>query len=449
MRNFLASNIQFIFLLLTWAIVGIYGSFLVYPFILGSLFLLKLNGRDKEIFLGFIFVLICSDNLEPSMKWAGTIKNLYILLLFGFFLLDRRNFRGKLDFIQPYIPFFVTAVICLYWSATPVVAVQKTLSYFLLFLTIPNYVSHLYHKHGGAFFRDLLWFFVFILITSLVLKYWKPEIAISHGERLRGIFGNPNGIGIFIIVSFIFFHLVKSYFSNLIGRQEIFLIYFIFLITAYWSGSRTCLVAIFSFLLLHQVFKIHPFIGFLTFFLISFFSTAIMNGMIELLISFGMGESLRLENIEEGSGRLIAWAFAWENIQQSLILGKGISYDEHLMRSNYETLSRLGHEGGVHNTYLILWLNTGLIGLIFYFKAFFQYFIRASKLSTYALPAMLTLMFSINFEPWMASSLNPFTCMYLTVIVLMSYEFFIEPENNLEHFEEDFEENMEQEAVSA
>ena len=443
MRSYLRYNIQFILLLISWLIVGIYGSYLIYPYVLGSLLLLKLNGREKEIFIGFIFILICSDNLEAPMSWAKTIKSIYILLLASFLILDRKNFKGKIQFIRPYIPFFLVAVICLYWSVPLVPAVQKTISYFLLFLSIPNYVTHLYHKEGSNFFLDLLWFFVLILFAVIILKYYLPEVGMSHGGRLRGMFGNPNGLGIFIIVTFIFFHIVKNHFSNRIGRQEIFLIYILFFLCAYWSGSRTCLLAILSFILLHKVFKIHPFVGFLTFALIVFFSSDIMDFLISTLISFGMAEELRLENLEEGSGRIIAWAFAWEEIKTSIFLGRGISYDEHLMRSNFDMLSRMGHEGGVHNTYLILWLNTGIFGLVFYFTAFFKYFIRASKLTTYAIPAMLTIMFSINFEPWMVSSLNPFTSIYLVIIVLISYDMFIEPENNLEHYAEDVEKTLE------
>ncbi len=443
MRIFLRYNFQFIILLLSWLFVGMYGGILIYPYILGSLMFLKLNGREKEIFLGFLFVLICSDNLEQPMAWAKTVKNIYILLIAGFLILDRKNFQGKIQFFAPYIPFFLVAVICLYWAATPVPGIQKTLSYFLLFLSIPNYVTHIYLKEGSRFFADLLWFFVFILITSIFLKYYLPEVGMSHGERLRGMFGNPNGLGIFIIVSFIYFHIVKNHFSDKIGSQETLLIYGIFFLCAYWSGSRTCLTAILSFLLLHKVFKIHPFIGFFVFALIVVFSGDIMDLLISTLVNLGMAEDLRLENLEEGSGRLIAWAFAWEEIKTNLFLGRGISYDEYLMRSNFDMLSRMGHEGGVHNTYLIIWLNTGLIGLIFYFTAFFKYFIRASKLTTYAIPAMLTLMFSVNFEPWMASSLNPFTSIYLVIIVVISYDLFIEPENNLEHYAEEIEEPLE------
>ena len=165
-----------------------------------------------------------------------------------------------------------------------------------------------------------------------------------------------------------------------------------------------------------------PFTVFLVLVLLVYFDE-ILNFVLNILASIGLGSTLRLESIDEGSGRFIAWRFAWVEIQRTaLILGKGLGYDEYFMRKNFNTLSKLGHEGGVHNTYLILWLNTGLVGLILYFSAFFWLFIDAFKDNKYAFPTMVAVLTSISYEPWLSASLNPYTSIFLVIISLMLYD---------------------------
>src|SRR5690606_21275266 len=141
-------------------------------------------------------------------------------------------------------------------------------------------------------------------------------------------------------------------------------------------------------------------------------------------------KSFRLETLQQGSGRTIAWEFAWKNIQESLFIGKGIGYDEYLMRENREFLSKAGHEGGVDNTYLIVWLNTGLIGLLAFLRGVFLLFIKGAKNNSYAFPALFAILLSINFEPWLAASLNPFTSMFLIIVTLLTAPIFNEEYTN-------------------
>jgi len=142
--------------------------------------------------------------------------------------------------------------------------------------------------------------------------------------------------------------------------------------------------------------------------------------LLELIVYFGLEEYLRVDTIEAGSGRLVAWQFAWQSIQDNFLFGRGFSYDLKLMRDNFDWLSRAGHEGGVHNSYLILWLNTGLIGVIFYFRALLLIFLRSAKHSALAVPAMVAILFSVSFEPWLAASLNPYTIVFLLILTMIS-----------------------------
>ena len=406
--------------------------------------------RYDDLFIAFLTILVLSDTLPEqfaALEFAKQLKNLVIVSLIGIMVVNRRDFAPFNPFVKRFVPFFIVAVIALYATQSASVSIQKTLSYLLLFIAVPNYVSTCYRKYGDEFFKRLVHFLVFIVLICVGLKYLIPEVGLSHGARLRGLFGNPNGLGIFLILSTILFTVVRHYYSSLFSRWSVIAIYGIFILATYWSGSRTALMAILLFLIFLRVFRFSPVLGILMFLGVAFYLNYVLNAILDTIQSFGLGEAFRLETLEEGSGRLIAWQFAWDNIQDYFFMGRGFGYDEHLMRANFKMLSMRGHEGGVHNTYLILWLNTGLVGLALYFRAFFLYFIAASRFTTIAFPAMMAVMLSIMFEPWLAASLNPFTSLFLVILVTISNKEFIDVTQNIESFEVDDEEAVDAQVV--
>ncbi|HET6244675.1 MAG TPA: O-antigen ligase family protein [Bacteroidia bacterium] len=387
-----------------------------------------MKGLYEEMFLGFWFLLILSDSLEPSMKFAQNTKNIYIVLLAGLFFLNQKDFRPINHLFQKFSPFFLIAVIALAYSETFLISLQKTISYFLIFMIAPNYMIKIYHDNGNSFLKKLVYFITAILIVGLILKVLMPEIAASHGGRFRGIFGNPNGLAIFCILSFLLTYLINHFRPLLFSRNEKIFIFSVVLLSLILTGSRSAAVALAIFLGFARFFKISPFFGFMVLIIAIVLYELIGANYVAIIRYLGLESFFRLETLEKGGGRYIAWAFAWEQIQHNFFLGKGIAFDEYFMRKNYNLLSRLGHEGGVHNSYLILWLNTGIIGLMLFLRSFFLSFSRANKTTKLAYPIMFAIMFTINFEPWIVSSLNPFTIIFLMIITLMSDKVFHEKE---------------------
>jgi len=145
----------------------------------------------------------------------------------------------------------------------------------------------------------------------------------------------------------------------------------------------------------------------------------------ELIVkSLGLDDYFRIKTLETGSGRNIAWTFAWEKIQENFFFGKGFAYDELLYSSHYEELSIKGHQGNAHNSFLTIWINTGVFGLFFFIRAILATFFVAAKNSRYAFPILFAVAFSANFESWLAASLNPFTFLFLMMMtILISPEF--------------------------
>lgn len=436
----LRNNFQMFVLMIFWLMAGLYAGQGVLLFIPITIFIIFMNEKFPEILFGFIFILVLSDSLEESMAFAKSFKNIYILLLFFFFIFSLKTQVTVATTYRFFIPYFVFGLIGLMFSPIFFTSFQKLLSYIILFLTIPNYVVRSYQIQGEEFFRNLAYFLLAIIIAGFLIRFYNSEIAYSHGGRLRGLFGNPNGLGIFMILFIILFTIINSKYPDLFSRPEKIIFILIMFYVLYKTGSRTALLAVVLFLLFHQVFKFSTFFGFILFFLLMISIELLILYFPRVVIALGMQESLRIETLQQGSGRLLAWEFAWQNIQDSFFIGKGLAFDEDLMRSNREMLSRAGHEGGVHNTYLIMWLNTGLLGLLAFLTGFFMLFKKGAKNNSFAFPVMFSIMLSINFEPWLASSLNPFTILFLIIITVLTEDIFNKQTDNSNNIDEEMDE---------
>lgn len=149
------------------------------------------------------------------------------------------------------------------------------------------------------------------------------------------------------------------------------------------------------------------------------FNDQIFDVFIGVISFFGLEEFFRVDSIEEGSGRIVAWQFAWLKIQDFFFVGGGFGHDEHIMRPNYYWLSRLGHQGGVHNSYLSLWMDTGILGILAYFGAIIAIIGRVMRDNYIPIAIFTSLAFNIYFESWLVASLNPFTIIYLTIITIL------------------------------
>lgn len=412
---------QFYLVLFGLVIASLILKIIAGPLFVVLIFLLWKKDRWTEILIVFSAFLIMSDSEIPSLGWVKSFKNIMILEVFALFYSDRKRLKQTNSLFLKFLPFIIISFIALYASVKLESGLMRGVSYLLLFIMIPNIVSHCYKENGWSILEDLTVFYLMVLILSVFLKYFIPSVAISevHGGRMMGVFGNPNGLGLFVILTFIFFHV--SVFGKKISLQWYWLglFYMMILMCALWTGSRNCLMSILVFVVLSQAFKYSSFIGIVFFVVMILFINPILNFLVSTVQFFGLGESLRIDNVFEGSGRIVVWRFAWMNIQEYYLLGRGWGYDLSLIDANRLSLSKQGHEGGVHNTYLIMWLNSGLIGLIAFFRGFFTAFIGASKNSKFAFPFMFAVLTSISFEPWLAASLNPYTTMFLVLLTLM------------------------------
>lgn len=372
-----------------------------------------------ELFAGFFLILILSDSRQPGLAFAGQVKEVYIVLLTVFVLLNSRKFDLTTTFIKPFIPFFAIAVVCIFFSERIVfVSIQKTLSYFLIMFIVPVYLNEIFRREGTAELKRLIMFGSFLLLLGLIMKLVRPELVHMDG-RFLSIFGNPNGLGIFLLLFFILFSVVQHYYPHLLNRREKFLVYGVIFISLLLCQGRSSLIGVLIFLSFNYFHRLSGFLGFIVFLVIVFTYQIISANVEAIILTLGMQEYFRLDTLDSGSGRVIAWAFAWEEIQKNFFLGKGFGYTEYLYKQYYRYLSRLGHQGNAHNSYLTFWLETGLIGLVLYLRGLLLIFLKAARNTPLTLPILYSVAFSCFFESWLTASLNPFTIQLLIILTII------------------------------
>lgn len=418
MKQLFADNKQLLLIGSIWIIFGIYTGPLVY--IVLPLMLLLMNKREMhlEILLGFFLILTLSDSRSHSLSFAANIKNVYILFISLFSYMQIKNLNQKIDFHKYFIPFFLVALICIAFNPNMFLSSQKVLSYILLFCFVPNYVLFVYQKYGSTLIRSVVFLVCMVLALGIIFNFFKSDLTILAG-RYRGLLGNPNGLGLYVFLFLVFFSVCSDDHPDLLGRGEKVAVYLLCFYSLLKCGARTSLVSTLLFFFFKRFYKISPIIGFFLFLLTIVVYNLISDNLTEIITYLGLGDELRVSSIENGSGREVAWQFAWQQIDENFFFGKGFSYTEYIFRKNYEYLSLLGHEGAAHNAYLTFWLDVGLIGLVFFLGALLITFLKAAKLSTSAIPILYAVLFSNQYESWLTASLNPFTIQLLFIISLI------------------------------
>lgn len=406
-----------------WLVVGMYGGPVIYGLVPLVMILMKRKGMNEELLMGYLFILVLSDSLETSLLFAKDLKNIYITMMALLLFADIRNFQPFNKFYKIFIPFFIISVITMLNSTGDAfffTSVQKTISYFLAFLIIPNFVSRLYREEGAQFLKRVIFFLFTILLIGFVVKYVSPTTALLLGERFRGVFGGPNGLGVFCVLTFISFYVINDFFPDLFSKNERIIIFGAILLSIVLCGSRNSVVTLLIFYIFQRFFSLSPFFGFIIFLVTIFIAEIISSNATAIVVSLGLGDYFRTKTLEEGSGRYIAWGFAWEQIQNNFFIGKGFAYNEFYMRQHYGMLLKLNHQGGIHNSFLTFWMDQGLIGLALYLRSYILTFIKAAKKTKFAFPIMFAISFSAFFESWLVGSLSPFAFMGMFIFSLLT-----------------------------
>ncbi len=421
MRDFLRDELQFLLLILFWVGVALYGGPLLFVVLPLSVFLMRSKELWAEMLFGFIIILVLSDMQKEDFSGIRIIKsakNTYLLALASILIIDQKKFLPTSKIFNIFIPFFAYIFFPLIFSNTLFISIQKTISYILIYLLVPNYFILNFRRHGWIFVKNLIWLLCTILIAGFVLFYGSESGYV--GGRFRGIFGNPNALGIFSYLVMMLFTTVNINHGTLFSRSQKILIYGLILFSIVLTGSRASLIATLIFLLFQRFFSRSPFLGFIAL-LAAVGVGEVVSSNIEVIVrALGLEEYFRLETLEGGSGRYFAWQFAWGHIQDYFVFGGGFANDEYIFGKWRLYLEMMGHQGGAHSTYLSMWLSVGIVGLLIFLRSLFLVFIKAAKTAPVSLAILFSVLFSITYESWLVGSLNPFTILLLIIMTIIT-----------------------------
>lgn len=420
-RNFIY-NPPFYAHLVVWVLVGSVNTFAVIPLVAISNAMWFRKEEYLEVVLGLLFMTLLSDSRNFSLAFAQTVKALQVVLIFGMFYLKNGSNGIKTGVHTSLILYLLVGIICLFQSPILFESFQKTVSYFLVILVVPNLLYWSYEEKGNAIIRDIVFFLGFLMLTGFAARFLPlPFIDPFLEGRFTGVFGNPNGLAIFGFLFVMFFNLAIHFYPDLFTRREKILLYGLAALSIISSGSRGALLATLAFLAFRYYgyrFGLAAFAVVVS--LIISFEFAI-ELIAETTVSLGLGEFFRVETLESGSGRVIAIEFAWENIQKNYWLGLGIGYGDYLFKENYYELAMLGHQGQVHNAYLNVWLDTGLIGLSAFILGWGNVFLKALKNTKIVWGVIVGVFISTNAEVWIVGSLSPWMITFLCLITMLVY----------------------------
>ena len=418
---YLKEHLQLFVLMILWTITGIYLGSVSFAIIGLSIVLLMTRRFYVEILLGFWMILMYSDSFEQMFDFAKAFKPIYMLVVAGVVILHRHVLlEGQNVIFRLFLPFFVWSFLIMYDNPQISLSFQKTLSYSLLFFTVPAIMRHLLERDQHSTLKAIVFFGTAYLTAGLILRFFGVEF-VYHVGRFSGLMGNPNGLGVLTFLFAMLFATASFRHPNFLPRGIRVLVWLIIFANLFMCQSRSALFATLLYLLFSSASVLRGFVGIIAFAIIIFSYQFLLHNLPLVVTSLGLEEFFRLDTLEGGSGRLIAWEFTWTQIQDNFFVGRGFTYTDWIFWQNYDLLTSLGHLGNAHNSFLTFWLDTGLIGLILYLIAFFLMFFTISKRYANAVPVMYAIIFSASFESWLTASLNPNTITLLMTLSIMLY----------------------------
>lgn len=426
MYQYILQEKKLFFTLLFWMAVGMAST--TAALVVIPLHLLSM--RNKQAYLMFLlglwFMMLLSDSRQHFFGFAQTVKPV-VMLTIAFMVWSDRKYWPEIRLYKPFIPFFIVASISLLNSPNQILSLQKMASYFLLLYVVPQLVIRSLQTEKERFLKGIVAFGLLILLGGLALKYVMPGIVIFEASgRFNGLLGNPNGLGIFTFAFFMLYIVIKKYNPTYFTQTENYVILGVIALSLIFAGSRGGIFSSLLFIGGYFLFQRSTILGFIVMISVFISYQLVMANLEQIITDLNLQAYFRIETLEKGSGRLEAYKFAWQHIQYNYWFGRGFGYTEYLMHKYQDYFISKGHQGNVHNSYLTIWLDTGLIGLIAFIWGWLKNFFTASFYSPLIWAVLFGTLLTTTVESWLAASLNPFTIQLVILVMLLSNPEFYE-----------------------
>jgi hypothetical protein len=402
---------------------GMFGGFVV-----GGVFCIPLLFKGdtlikvESLFILFILIFFLGDNFKGIFSFAQNLR--FVILGIGLLVLLRFELF-KFNVARWILPFSIVATSITYaLSPLGIEATARGISYFLVALVIFKCVQLLV-GHDAKRFYDLLLIVLFLYFVVNLFLFFIPILdGVFIKGRYTGLMGNPNGLGLVAMLSYGIVEVIRkknqTSFNRLFFNGFKVLLFSLIILTA----SRTSLFGVLVFEIVLRLLK-YKFLLALALLFIGFIYNMSDTFSVEAIAtSFGLSDFLRIDTLEDASGRTEVWVVAMEEIQKQPWLGKGMLYDNYFILDygdRYFGEFRARHWYGIWNSYLSLLLNVGFVGLLTY--AFFWYKMYAlSQMKIVRFAFLVMCLFSAVSESWMAASMNAFTPLVFLCWALQIYQ---------------------------
>ncbi len=369
------------------------------------------KGNIRLVFIVFVAILLFSDSNSRLFYESGKgAKDLSLVLITLYLVLSGKVYL-QFSYTKYFALYILVALVGLLITNFSFLGLQKLISYSLIIWVIPVMLYLIFNKGEGLiFFKQIIMTFAVLYLISIVLSRLLPASFAQFG-RFNGIHRNPNGVGIFSTLFIMNLFLIRDKVKTIFSNKLFYAIVILFLITIVLSGSRTAFLSLGIFFIFN-LFRIKFVFGFILVSILAFSYGFIMYQIESVIIAANLQNELRLDTLSYASGRIYIWQACWMEIQNNYWLGHGFSYEEYSKwdKAYYKILPMLIHNyGNIHNSYLTIWLNTGLLGLLAYLAGIITYTIKNQFKSKLLSPFMFAAMFMAFFESYMVASLNPYT----------------------------------------
>jgi len=355
-----------------------------------------------------------------SLRWV--FFSLFSLHVFGDIFLGRTVRRIK-SFDVLAIVFLIYAFLSRYYSPFPSLTSERAMTVSALYIAVFWIIwKYAYDQGLEKVVSLLLNVAMLVFIMGYLMIFIGPYRPFMAG-RFTGIFSNPNGLGVICAIL-----LPVSLWQFLETRKRTsLLLFFLILLALLLSGARGSINATVMALGYFIYIRSKKYRPLLFFALMSF--ALVMLWVIEILIKEFFKAYIRVETIPILGGRLEIWPVALTLIMNKPIFGYGFGTEDKLIELKKIILRQ--HVGAyVHNSYLGMLLQLGIIGfIIFYiplfillFKELFLTRDTPVSLLRYALRASLIAgLICCIYESWIYSVGNAVAFPFWILVMLLTF----------------------------
>jgi hypothetical protein len=434
LRNLLSEKKAYLLLLPITVFLSIQTEewgFMVIP----CLFFLWQKERFDFCLLSYLLLLILDNN---QVHWLGFINNLKVISLVTLSLLllynELRNWKAWQEilskqkillYLLPFLFFgFLTTFNSEFWK----IGSQKIIAYGLSLWLIPTIFQLAYQQGKDDLIRKLMAFIGLVLIFGLALQLFYFDFThtvssfrgLVRPPRFQGIFGNPNGLAIFCMLSFLLAFVSYQKQQPVFKKWVWGVIFTIILFSVFQTRSRTEFLSLVAFLFVWIFPRVSLFVIPSAIIAFVFLREEILIFVSEAIYFLHLGDILRPETLTIGGGRFHAYKLAWNEIRHALFFGKGWGFSQQLMQVNGADLRKLGHYGNLHQSYLTIILNSGLVGFLAFLVGWSQlFFLFFKKNWELGFAVFIAIAISTNLESWLISAINPFTPLLLILLQIV------------------------------